>query len=70
MHATKVKNKKLLWPDRVKHNIQYSTEIEDLINKLLNQNENERLGFNNDIQDVKGHDLFKGKEVLWNSIIQ
>ena len=41
---TKIKNSKVVFPDRKKYKIDYSDEIKDLILKLLDKNQKTRLG--------------------------
>jgi serine/threonine protein kinase len=45
MLLMKIKNSKVIFPDKNKYKIDYSNEIEDLINKLLTKDKTKRLGY-------------------------
>ena len=55
----KIKNGKLLFPDRKKYNFKYSEEIEDLIKKLLTVDQNTRLGGKEDQIEILAHPAFE-----------
>jgi serum/glucocorticoid-regulated kinase 2 len=46
MLLMKIKNSKVIFPDRNKYKISYSDEVMDIINQLLHKNKDERLGAN------------------------
>jgi len=44
MLKTKIKNSKVIFPDKVQYRIDYSDELADLIKKLLEKDRTKRLG--------------------------
>ena len=60
MLFNKIKNSKVVFPDRKKYRIDYSDEIVDLVQKLLTKDRAHRLGAKNDYQEVIEHPFFKG----------
>ena len=64
----KIRDKSPKFPDREKYKINYSDEIVDLINKLLNKDHEERFGSKNDMDEVLKHPFFDGidKEMVMN----
>ena len=59
MLLTKIKNSKVVFPDRRKYKIDYSDDIMGLINSLLEKDKNKRLGSTNDMEEVLAHPFFK-----------
>ena len=49
----------MLFPDKTKFNIDYSDEIMDLIQRLLEKDRTKRLGSKNDCEEVLSHPIFK-----------
>ena len=54
-----ITTKNVIFPDPIKHKIPLSDEAKDIITKLLNKNQKERLGAKNDALDLIGHPFFK-----------
>jgi len=48
MLLTKIKNSKVIFPDRKKYKIDYSDDLMDLITKLLDKDKSTRLGSKGD----------------------
>jgi serum/glucocorticoid-regulated kinase 2 len=57
MLLMKIKNSKVIFPDRTQYKIEYSDEIQDLIVKLLNKDRRKRLG-QNGVNEVLSHPAF------------
>lgn len=57
MLLMKIKNAKVVFPDKTQYRIDYSDEIHDLILKLLNKDRKKRLGANG-MQEVIAHPAF------------
>jgi serine/threonine protein kinase len=55
---TKIQRAKVIFPDKVKYNLEYSDEFVDIIEKLLNKNANNRIGSKNDVHEVLSHPWF------------
>ena len=47
------------FPDPVKHGIEMSEEVQDIIMKLLEKDPTKRLGSERDIDEILEHDWFK-----------
>ena len=58
MLLTKIKNSKVVFPDRRKYRIDYSDELMDLVLKLLDKDKNTRLGSKNDSEEILAHPFF------------
>lgn len=58
MLLTKIKNSKVVFPDRRKYRIDYSDELMDLVLKLLDKDKNTRLGAKNDSEEILAHPFF------------
>jgi len=58
MLFTKIKNSKVIFPDRKKYKIDYCDELTDLVNQLLIKDKDQRLGSKNDVKDVLAHPFF------------
>lgn len=59
MLLMKIKNSKVIFPDKNKYKIEYSDEIQDIICKLLNKDKTKRLGFKGDGKEIMAHPFFK-----------
>ena len=59
MLQMKIKNAKVVFPDRTKYKIDYSDGIVDVIRRLLEKNKSERLGAKEDFVEVLSHPYFK-----------
>ena len=59
MLLTKIKNSKVVFPDRRKYKIEYSDEVMDLIQQLLIKDKDKRLGSKGDMDEVLSHPWFK-----------
>jgi len=58
MLLTKIKNSKVVFPDRKKYRIDYSDELMDLVLKLLDKDKSTRLGAKNDAEEILAHPFF------------
>ena len=58
MLLMKIKNSKVIFPDRKKYKIEYSDEIMDLISQLLEKDKSKRLGSNDDFREIIKHPAF------------
>jgi len=58
MLLMKIKNSKVIFPDRTRYRIDYSDEIVDLIVGLLAKDKTKRLGFKDDGKEVLAHPFF------------
>ena len=68
MLLMKIKNSKVIFPDKNKYKIEYSDEIVDLINavkfpsiifkQLLAKDKTKRLGYANDAEEILKHPFF------------
>jgi serine/threonine protein kinase len=56
--TTKIKNSKIIFPDRKHYNIEYSDELVDLISKLLKKDRTQRLGYTGGITEIMAHPFF------------
>lgn len=59
MLLTKIKNSKVIFPDRKKYKIDYSDEMMDIIGKLLDKDKTTRLGTKGDAEEILAHPFFK-----------
>jgi len=59
MLLTKIKNSKVIFPDRKKYKIDYSDEMMDIIGKLLDKDKSTRLGSKGDAKEILSHPFFK-----------
>jgi len=55
---SKIKNAKVVFPDRKKYKIEYSDEIVDLIVRLLEKEKSNRLGAKDDFVEILSHPVF------------
>lgn len=60
---SKIKNSKVVFPDKSRYVIEYSAECVDLITSLLNKKREERLGFNGGAQEIISHPFFKDLDI-------
>jgi hypothetical protein len=60
MLFTKIKNSKVIFPDRKKYKIDYSDELMDLVNSLLVKEKEKRLGAEGDFKTILAHPFFSG----------
>ena len=58
MLFTKIKSSKVVFPDRTKYKIDYSDELMDLVNGLLDKNQATRLGTVGDVDEILAHPFF------------
>lgn len=58
MLLMKIKNSKVIFPDRTRYRIDYSDEIVDLIVNLLAKDKSKRLGYKGDGDEVLAHPFF------------
>jgi len=58
MLLMKIKNSKVIFPDKSKYKIEYSDEIESIINSLLVKEKAKRLGYANDAEEILSHPFF------------
>lgn len=73
MLLMKIKNSKVIFPDKNKYKIEYSDEIVDCINQvilftndfiqLLQKNKVNRLGYAGDGEEVLKHPFFQGLNI-------
>jgi len=54
----KIRQSKVVFPDKRKYKIDYSDEFVDLVLKLLNKDKAERLGSNGDSEEILAHPFF------------
>ena len=54
----KIRQSKVVFPDKRKYKIDYSDEFVDLVLKLLNKEKAERLGSNGDSEEILAHPFF------------
>ena len=59
MLLMKIKNSKVIFPDRTRYRIDYSDEIVDLIVNLLAKDKSKRLGYKDDGTEILKHPFFK-----------
>lgn len=54
----KIRQSRVVFPDKRKYKIDYSDEFVDLVLKLLNKDKDQRLGSAGDVQEVLAHPFF------------
>lgn len=54
----KIRQSKVVFPDKRKYKIEYSDEFVDLVLKLLNKEKSGRLGSNGDVDEILAHPFF------------
>jgi len=55
----KIKQSKVVFPDKSKYKIDYSDEFVDVVLRLLEKDKGKRLGSNGDCQEIMNHSFFK-----------
>lgn len=55
----KIKQSKVVFPDKSKYKIDYSDEFVDVVLRLLEKDKSKRLGSNGDCQEILNHPFFK-----------
>lgn len=63
MLLMKIKNSKVVFPDRKKYKIDFSDDVMDLIVKLLDKDKHARLGSKDDFVEVLSHPYFKDIDI-------
>ena len=63
MLLMKIKNSKVIFPDRKKYKIDYSDTIMDLISRLLDKDKSKRLGSKDDYKEILSHPVFKNLDL-------
>lgn len=63
MLLMKIKNSKVIFPDRTRYRIDYSDEIVDLIVQLLAKDKNKRLGYKDDGAEILRHPFFADLDI-------
>ena len=56
--VSKIKNSKVVFPDRTKYKVDYSDDLMDCVNQLLVKNKDNRLGSNGGAQEILKHPFF------------
>jgi serine/threonine protein kinase len=56
--SNKIKNSKIIFPDRQHYKIAYSDEMVDCISKLLKKDRTQRLGYNGGVKEIMAHPFF------------
>ena len=59
MLLAKIKNSKVIFPDRKKYKIDFSDDIMDLITRLLDKDKATRLGSKEDFVEILNHPYFR-----------
>ena len=55
---TKIRQSKVVFPDKRKYKIEYSDEFVDIVLKLLNKEKDNRLGSKGDVDEIMCHPFF------------
>jgi len=63
MLLNKIKNAKVVFPDRKKYKIDYSDVLMDLIVRLLEKDRTKRLGSEDDFAEILSHPVFKDIDI-------
>jgi serine/threonine protein kinase len=61
--ASKIKNSKIIFPDRAHYKIEYSDTLVDLISKLLKKDKTQRLGSNGGVKEIMAHPFFADMDI-------
>lgn len=56
--VSKIKNSKVVFPDRTKYKVDYSDDLMDCVTQLLVKNKDNRLGSNGGAQEILKHPFF------------
>lgn len=59
----KIRQSKVVFPDKRKYKIEYSDEFVDLVLKLLNKEKADRLGSKGDVDEVLAHPFFSSLNI-------
>ena len=59
----KIRNSKVVFPDRKKYKIDFSDDIMDLICRLLDKDKSTRLGSKDDFVEILSHQYFSDLDV-------
>ena len=59
----KIKDGKVIFPDRNKYKIEFSDDIVDLILRLLEKDKSKRLGSKEDFIEILDHPCFKNLDI-------
>lgn len=54
----KIRQSKVVFPDKSKYKIEYSSDFVDLVLKLLSKEKQDRLGSKGDVNEVLAHPFF------------
>lgn len=60
---SKIKNGKVIFPDRQQYRVDYSDELQDVVLKLLTKDRTERLGSHGGMHEILKHPFFKGVDI-------
>jgi serum/glucocorticoid-regulated kinase 2 len=60
---SKIKNSKIIFPDRAHYKIEYTDTIVDLISKLLKKDRTQRLGYTGGIKEILAHPFFQNLDI-------
>lgn len=63
MLLMKIKNSRIIFPDKTRYKIEYSDEVVDLISKLLAKERSTRLGTKGDAKEILSHPFFKSLDI-------
>jgi serine/threonine protein kinase len=64
MLKSKIKNAKVIFPDRIQYRIDYSDDLVDLIKKLLEKDRTKRIGSKGGVDEILAHPWFAGVDRL------
>lgn len=59
----KIKQSRVVFPDKNKYKIDYSDEFMDIVRRLLDKTKETRLGSNGDFDEIIAHPFFHGIDV-------
>jgi serine/threonine protein kinase len=59
----KIKQSKVVFPDKTKYKIDYSDEFVDVVLRLLEKDKSKRLGSNGDFNEIMNHPFFKPLDI-------
>ncbi len=55
-----IRKSPIIFPDPVRHKIEMSEDLKDLITRLLDRNPATRLGYSTDVKEILSHPFFQG----------
>mmetsp|Transcript_38615 Transcript_38615/g.27939 ORF Transcript_38615/g.27939 Transcript_38615/m.27939 type:complete len:105 (+) Transcript_38615:1231-1545(+) len=61
--VSKIKNSKVVFPDRTKYKVDYSDDLMDCVTQLLVKNKDNRLGSNGGVQEILKHPFFASLKI-------